>query len=89
MKKQEQNKNIDDNTYGKRVEKLPIVSSIEVLNVKQSTFKLKDEYVNSYVVSLKWSYEQDLGYDKEGIVTLVKNDKNVYVVEYKAGAVNE
>lgn len=82
-------KNIDDNTYGKRVEKLPIVSSIEVLDVKQSTFKLKDEDVNSYVVSLKWSYEQDLGYDKEGIVTLVKNDKNVYVVEYKAGAVNE
>lgn len=82
-------KNIDDNTYGKRVEKLPIVSSIEVLDVKQSTFKLKDENVNSYVVSLKWSYEQDLGYDKEGIVTLVKKDKNVYVVEYKAGAVNE
>lgn len=82
-------KNIDDNTYGKRVEKLPIVSSIEVLDVKQSTFKLKDEDVNSYVVSLKWSYEQDLGYDKEGIVTLIKNDKNVYVVEYKAGAVNE
>lgn len=82
-------KNIDDNTYGKRVEKLPIVSSIEVLDVKQSTFKLKDEDVNSYVVSLKWSYEQDLGYDKEGIVTLVKKDKNVYVVEYKAGAVNE
>lgn len=82
-------KNIDDNTYGKRVEKLPIVSSIEVLDVKQSTFKLKDEDVNTYVVSLKWSYEQDLGYDKEGIVTLVKKDKNVYVVEYKAGAVNE
>lgn len=82
-------KNIDDNTYGKRTKKLPIVSSIEVLDVKQSTFKLKDEDVNSYVVSLKWSYEQDLGYDKEGIVTLVKKDKNVYVVEYKAGAVNE
>ena len=53
-------KNIEDNTYGKRTEKLPIVSSIEVLDVKQSTFKLKDEDVNSYVVSLKWSYEQDL-----------------------------
>ena len=82
-------KNIEDNTYGKRTEKLPIVSSIEVLDIKQSTFKLKEEDVDSYVVSLKWNYEQDLGYDKEGIITLVKKDKKVYVVEYKAGAVNE
>ena len=82
-------KNIEDNTYGKRTEKLPIVSSIEIVNTNKSTFKLKDEDVESYVVSLKWGYEKDLGYDKEGIVTLVKNDKKVYVVEYKAGAVNE
>ena len=82
-------KNIEDNTYGKRTEKLPIVSSIEVLDIKQSAFKLKEEDVDSYVVSLKWNYEQDLGYDKEGIVTLIKDDKKVYVVEYKAGAVNE
>ena len=82
-------KNIEDNTYVKRTEKLHIVSSIEIVNTNKSTFKLKDEDVESYVVSLKWGYEKDLGYDKEGIVTLVKKDKKVYVVEYKAGAVNE
>lgn len=82
-------KTIEDNTYGKRSKKLPIVSSIEVTNYEESTFTLKDEEVTSYVVSLKWTYEEDEDYDTRGIVTLVKEDKKVYVVEYKAGADNE
>ncbi len=82
-------KTIEDNTYGKRNKILPIVSSIEVTNYEESTFILKDDEVTSYVVSLKWDYEKGEDYDKEGIVTLVKKDKKVYVVEYKAGVSNE
>ena len=82
-------KTIEDNTYGKRNEELPIVNSIEVTNVTESSFNLNEEDVNSYVVALTWDYEKDDGYDKNGIVTLIKKDKKVYVVEYKAGAVNE
>ena len=82
-------KKIEDNTFGKRTDKLPIVSSIEVTDIRESTFKLKEEEVNSYEVSLMWEYEKDEGYDKEGVVTLVKVDKKIFVVEYKAGVLNE
>lgn len=80
---------IQDNTYGKRIQDLPIVSSIEVVDVHEDTFKLSEEDVSSFVVTLKWNYEKDLGYDKEGTVTLIKSDRKVYVVEYKAGETNE
>lgn len=82
-------KALEDNTYGKRTSILPIVSSIEVTDVTMNKFTLNDEEVDSYVVALKWDYEKDLEYDAAGVVTLVKIDKKVYVVEYKAGALDE
>lgn len=82
-------KALEDNTYGKRTTTLPIVSSIEVTSVTSDKFTLNDEEVDSYVVSLKWDYEEDLGYDNGGVVTLIKENKKVYVVEYKAGALDE
>lgn len=82
-------KTMEDNTYGKRTEVLPIVSSIEVTDVTTDKFTLNDEEVESFVVTLSWNYEKDLGYDTKGVVTLIKLDKKVYVVEYKAGALDE
>ena len=81
-------KAIEDNTYGKRTEKLSIVNSVEVTNEEESTFKINEEEVPSYVVTLNWDYENELGYDKNATITLVKKDKKLYVVEYE-GVVNE
>ena len=80
---------IEDNTYGKRNQILPYVSSIDVTDTKESKYKIGEEELDAYEVTLNWEYEKDLGYDKNGVVTLVKKDKKVYVVEYKAGVVNE
>ena len=80
---------IEDNTYGKRNQTLPYVSSIDVTDTKESKYKIGEEELDAYEVTLNWEYEKDLGYDKNGVVTLVKKDKKVYVVEYKAGVVNE
>ena len=71
---------MEDNTYGKRTEKLSIVNNVEITN---------EEEVPSYVVTLNWTYDKDLGYDKNATITMIKKDKKLYVVEYKAGAVNE
>ncbi|MBD8922795.1 hypothetical protein EGR52_05145 [bacterium] len=81
-------KTIEDNTYGKRTEKLSVVSSVNVTDVSTNTFKINEEEVPSYVVTLNWDYENDLGYDKNATITLVKKDKKLYVVEYE-GVVNE
>lgn len=80
---------IEDNTYGKRNQTLPYVSSINVTDTNESKYKIGEEELDAYEVTLNWEYEKDLGYDKNGVVTLVKKDKKVYVVEYKAGVVNE
>lgn len=80
---------MEDNTYGKRTEKLSIVNNVEITNEEESTFKIKEEEVPSYVVTLNWTYDKDLGYDKNATITMIKKDKKLYVVEYKAGAVNE
>lgn len=80
---------MEDNTYGKRTEKLSIVNSVEVTNEEESTFKINEEEVPSYVVTLNWTYDKDLGYDKKATITMIRKDKKLYVVEYKAGAVNE
>lgn len=80
---------MEDNTYGKRTEKLSIVNSVEITNEEESTFKINEEEVPSYVVTLNWTYDKDLGYDKNATITMIKKDKKLYVVEYKAGAVNE
>lgn len=82
-------KSIEDNTYDKRVQELPIVKSIEVIDTKTSTFKINEKELDSFIVTLNWEYEKDLGYDKEATITLIKENKKVYVVEYKAGALNE
>ena len=81
-------KTIEDNTYGKRTEKLSVVSSVNVTDVSTNTFKINEEEVPSYVVTLNWDYENDLGYDKNATITLVKKDKKLHVVEYE-GVVNE
>lgn len=80
---------MEDNTYGKRTEKLSIVNSVEVTNEEESTFKINEEEIPSYVVTLNWTYDKDLGYDKNATITMIRKDKKLYVVEYKAGAVNE
>lgn len=80
---------MEDNTYGKRTEKLSIVNSVEITKEEESTFKIKEEELPSYVVTLNWTYDKDLGYDKNATITMIRKDKKLYAVEYKAGAVNE
>ena len=80
---------LEDNTYGKRKQNLPIVNKVEVTNIEKSSYTINEENVDSYNVNLNWEYVTDLGYDKNATLTLVKKENKLYVVEYKAGVVNE
>lgn len=76
-------KYLEDNSDGKRVQELPSVSRVEVVDLKDTTFKINDAEVNTKEVSLEWEYEKDLGYDNKGTLVLVKEDNLYYIVEYK------
>lgn len=76
-------RSIEDNKDKKRKQKLPIVLDVEVLGSKEVETKVKDKELSGYEVSLKWTYQEDLGYDQEAIITVVKLDKKLYVAIQK------
>ena len=76
-------KYLEDNSDGKRVQELPSVSSVDVVDIKDTTFKIGNNNVNAKEVSLKWEYDKDLGYDNKGTLVLVKENNLYYIVEYK------
>lgn len=78
-------KSMKNNSDGKRKQDLPEVSSIDNTSVETSTFEIGEESYNSYIVSLSWSYETDLGYDDNAIITLIELNEKLYVVEYVTG----
>ena len=78
-------KTMENNSNGKRKQKLPEVSAIDEINVETSTFTIGEDEYESYIVKLSWSYEKDLGYDKNATITLIPLNEKLYVVEYVTG----
>ena len=74
-------KNIQSDVYGDRKQELPIVKSISLQDIKENKFTINGEEVDSYVVTLKWTYEKDLGYDSLKEITLVREDKKLSIVQ--------
>lgn len=73
---------IYDNTYKDRVQELPEVTSVEIIDIKEEEFELNKDKVNSYKVTLEFKYKKDLGYDKEGTINLVKSNNKLEVALY-------
>ena len=78
-------KTMENNSNGKRKQNLPEVSSIDESTAEASTFTIGEEEYDSYVVTLSWSYEKNLGYDTNATITLVPMNEKLYVVEYVTG----
>ena len=70
-------KYIEHNVYGNRTQELPIVSDIETLDIKETTYKYKDiNEEKAYKVTVNVSYEKDLDYPSEVVVVLIHNSEN-------------
>ncbi|MCM1053462.1 MAG: hypothetical protein NC483_05775 [Ruminococcus sp.] len=75
---------IIDNTYKDRVQELPEITEVEILDVIKDNITLNEsEDVEAYKVTMKYSYEKDLGYDKFGTVYLVLNNKKLEIALYE------
>ena len=74
-------KYMKDNSYDNRTQELPEVSSVEVISSEKTNYTIDDNSFDCYKITLEWSYTNDLGYDKEGIVILAKIDNIYYVVQ--------
>lgn len=60
---------------------LPEVSSVELVNINESKYNINNVEYDSYEVNLKWEYKEDLGYDIEGKIIVIKDGEELYIVE--------
>lgn len=64
-----------DDTYGDREQELPEVSGIEVVSTEKTSYVLGENEVDGYLVQLKISYVEDMGYDTEASLIVCKEEK--------------
>ena len=71
-------KYIEHNIYQDREQKLPVVTSTEVTNVRTGQYRYEDYTVdNAYIVTVQVGYEEDLGYPTEVTVKMLHVLKEV------------
>lgn len=71
---------VEDNSTNSRKQDLPIVENTSVINIEETQYTKGQILLNGYKIHLTLSYEQDLGYDKNIIITLVNENEKLYVV---------
>ena len=77
-------KYIEQNLDGKRKQKLPVVTSSEVKELKNEKYKYKKiEDDKAYKVKVAIDYKEDLGYPNEVIVKLLHTDKKLEIYYMK------
>lgn len=77
-------KNVKDNTYGTRKQKLPNVTSVDIINIEDTVFNKKEE---GYLVDVSWSYDSNYDASNHANITLVKDGKKLLIV--KVETINE
>ena len=75
-------RDVIDNTYRDRIQDLPEITNVEVVNTEDTTFTLNDEEVDAIKVEMNYEYKEDLGYDTEGTIYLVRNDVKLEIASY-------
>lgn len=75
-------KDIIDNTYQDRVQDLPEITKVEVINVESDTYTINEVEYPSYKVEVNFAYKKDLGYDTKGLIYLVKVEQKLEVASF-------
>ena len=75
-------RDIIDNTYRDRIQDLPEITNVTILNTEDVTFTLNGEEVNAIKVTMNYEYKEDLGYDTEGTIYFVRNANKLEVASY-------
>ncbi len=75
-------KDIIDNTYKDRVQDLPEISSVNIISLEEDSYTLNEEEVAAIKITMNYEYKEDLGYDTEGTIYLVRQASKLEVVSY-------
>ena len=74
-------KHIQTNFDGKRTQNLPEVTSVEVSDLFPTKYTYDKKEYEAYIATVKWEYKQDLGYEKNMKLTLIKDNNILYIVK--------
>lgn len=71
---------IEDNTDGRKQE-FPEVSEVIIDSVEDATYTIEATNFVAYNVKVHWLYKKDLEYDEDAILTLIRDNNIISVVE--------
>ena len=74
-------KHVQVNLDGKRTQNLPEVTSVEVTDLFPTKYTYNKKEYEAYIATVKWEYKQDLGYEKNMKLTLIKDNNILYIVK--------
>lgn len=74
-------RNIEVNLDGKRQQELPIVKDVTIDTIKEDKAKYNGKEYDEYIIKANIEYEKDLGYQTEIELTLIKDDKILYIIK--------
>ena len=75
-------RDILDNTYRDRVQDLPEITNVTILNIEDTTYTLNEDEVSAIKVEMTYEYKEDLGYDTEGTIYFVRDAQKLEVASY-------
>ena len=73
---------VEDNSYDSRNQKLPVVSSTSINDIKETEYEIDEKVLEAYEIYIDISYEENMGYDEEAIITVVNDSDKMYIVKY-------
>lgn len=76
---------VKTNIYGDRKQDLPKVKSVTIEDISELSYTYNEKEYSGYKVKASWEYEKDMGYDKEGEYTLIKDNNKLYIVSNVSG----
>ena len=53
---------------------------MHIINIEE-TFNYNEEEYSGYIIEVSIEYEKDFGYDKEGTITVIKENDLYYIAE--------
>lgn len=74
-------KTVEINLDGTRTQKLPIVKDVTISDVFETKYTYNKTEYDAYLITASIEYENDLGYQKDIKLTIIKDDKILYIVK--------
>ena len=71
-------KNIKDDSNGNRKQKLPEVTSVNIINIEDTVLNKKEE---GYLIDVSWKYDDEYEASDHANITLAKEDNKLIIVK--------